>query len=332
MKTTLRWGLGLAAVVLIAGAGYYGWTRFRAAQRPPTELTLFGNVDVREVTLAFRVPGRLLSVAVEEGDKVAAGDVMAGLEPADFTDQRDLARAGVDGGAAAVALLEQGTRAEDIELARAGVAKAVAAVTLARTTLDRQVALADRDVASHQAHEIAQAGYDEALAGQRGGEAALALALAGPRSEDIAKARAALAADQATLNMAERRLIDAALTAPSIGVILSRVREPGSIVAAGEPILTLALTSPVWVRSYVDEPDLGRIAPGMTAEVRTDSGGVYSGQIGFISPVAEFTPRSVETTALRTSLVYGLRVIVDSPDDGLRQGMPVTVILNLKPE
>lgn len=330
MKTTLRWGLGLAAVVVIAGAGQYGWTRYRAAQTPPAELTLFGNVDVRAVTLAFRVPGRLMSVAAEEGDRIAPGDVIAMLEPTDFSDQRDLARAGVDAGAAALAMLEQGSRAEDIELARAEVAKAVAAATLARTTLDRQVALADSDVASHQVHDTAQADYDEALSAQRGAEATLALALAGPRPEEIAQARAALAAARSTFSMAERRLSDAVLTAPSVGMILSRVREPGSIVAAGEPILTMALTSPVWVRSYVDEPDLGRIAPGMTAEIRTDSGGVYSGQIGFISPVAEFTPRSVETKALRTSLVYRLRVIVTAPDDGLRQGMPVTVILKPK--
>ena len=106
-----------------------------------------------------------------------------------------------------MALLEKGTCAEDIELARAGVAKAVAAVTLVRITLDRQVALADCDVASHQEYEIARAGYDRALAGQRDADAALALT--GPRSEDIAQARAAHAADQATLNMAERRQADA---------------------------------------------------------------------------------------------------------------------------
>ena len=112
----------------------------------------------------------------------------------------------------------------------------------------------------------------------------------GPRSGGITQARAALSADRATLNIAERRVADEELRAPSHGVILTRVREPGSIVAAGEPILTLALTSPVWVRTYVNEPDLGRIAPGMAAEIRTDSGGRYPGQIGFISPVAEFTP------------------------------------------
>jgi len=106
--------------------------------------------------------------------------------------------------------------------------------------------------------------------------------------------------------------------------------EPGAIVAAGETVYAITITSPVWVRSYVAEPDLGRIQPGMVVEVRTDSGKTYSGQIGFISPVAEFTPKSVETRELRTSLVYRLRVVVNGDTNGLLQGMPVTVETTVK--
>lgn len=293
---------------------------------PQSELGLHGNVDVRQVILAFRVSGTIETIAVEEGDRVAAGDILGTLEKADYSDLLTLARAKVEASAAVLSTLKEGSRAEDIELAQAGVAQAEAALARARTIRDQQAALAQRDIASHQAHEAAQAGFDEAAA-LRQVEARLALALEGPRSGGITQARAALSADRATLNIAERRVADEELRAPSHGVILTRVREPGSIVAAGEPILTLALTSPVWVRTYVNEPDLGRIAPGMAAEIRTDSGGRYPGQIGFISPVAEFTPKSVETEKLRTSLVYRLRVIVETPDQGLREGMPVTVAL-----
>ena len=95
-------------------------------------------------------------------------------------------------------------------------------------------------------------------------------------------------------------------------------------------MFTVSLQSPVWVRAYVHESDLGRIQPGMKAQVFTDSRGdkPYTGQIGFISPRAEFTPKSVETTELRTALVYRLRIVVANPDEGLRQGMPVTVKLD----
>jgi HlyD family secretion protein len=165
-------------------------------------------------------------------------------------------------------------------------------------------------------------------------EQALRLAEIGPRQEDIDAARAELAADDAQLIQSERRLADSVLSAPSAGIVLTRSREKGAIVSAGEPAFTLTLASPVWVRTYVNERDLGRVRPDMPAEVRTDSAPdtIYYGKIGFISPTAEFTPKAVETRELRTYLVYRLRVIVDNPDGGLRQGMPVTVTLDLGPE
>jgi HlyD family secretion protein len=113
-------------------------------------------------------------------------------------------------------------------------------------------------------------------------------------------------------------------------VLLTRIAEPGAIVAAGQTVATLSLNDPIWVRAYVPEPDLGKIWPGMPAEILTDSrpDRPYKGHVGFISPEAEFTPKNVETPRLRTDLVFRLRVVADNPDEGLRQGMPVTVTLD----
>jgi HlyD family secretion protein len=110
-------------------------------------------------------------------------------------------------------------------------------------------------------------------------------------------------------------------------VVTSRVREPGAIVSPNDVVYVVALTGSVWVRAYVSETDLGKLHPGTEVAVQSDAapGHVYRGHVGFISPTAEFTPKSVETPELRTALVYRLRVIVDTPDPGLRQGMPVTV-------
>jgi HlyD family secretion protein len=100
------------------------------------------------------------------------------------------------------------------------------------------------------------------------------------------------------------------------------------MLALGQPVYALSLSDPVYVRAYVREPDLGKLAPGAVAWVTTDSSDKrYRGTIGFISPRAEFTPKSVETTDLRTDLVYRLRIVIDEADQGLRQGMPVTVTL-----
>lgn len=155
---------------------------------------------------------------------------------------------------------------------------------------------------------VAVSDYDEALAGR-----------------DELKAR--LDTARAQLALSKTNLKDTVLYTPSAGTVLTRARETGAIVGAGELVYTISLDSPVWVRTYVDEPNLGRIYPGQPVMVKTDSGRQYEGQIGFISPRAEFTPKTVETAALRTDLVYRLRVIVKTPDQGLRQGMPVTVVI-----
>lgn len=326
-RVTIKLAVGAVLFVMVAG---FGWSYFADRHENAGHLVLLGNIDVRQVNLAFKVPGRLEVVTVEEGDRVSTGQLVAALEKEDFEDEAHLARSRVAGSTAILEELETGTRSEEIEQARALVNQSDAALELAQVTLKRQEELAARDFASHQAHDEAQARVDEAKARLKFAQQTLELAETGPRDEDIAQARAQLAADQAALSLAERRLEDASILAPNEGAILTRVLEPGAIVAPGETVYTLSLASPVWVRTYVEEPDLGRIFAGMKAEVHTDSGGIYAGQIGFISPVAEFTPKTVETRELRTSLVYRLRVIVDNPDKLLLQGMPVTVILKSK--
>ncbi len=146
------------------------------------------------------------------------------------------------------------------------------------------------------------------------------------------KLAAELVLAKATLAVALDDLSYTQGTIPTKGVILTRIREPGSVVNASDPVYTLSVSSPVWVRAYVDEPDLGKIAYGMSAEVYTDlkDGPVYTGKIGFISPMAEFTPKTVQTAQLRTDLVYRLRIYVDNPDNILKQGMPVTVKVPLQ--
>lgn len=137
---------------------------------------------------------------------------------------------------------------------------------------------------------------------------------------------------EAALAVAKNNLEYIKVYAPTDGTILTRVKEPGTVVNIGDPIYTISISDPVWIRAFVPEPHLGLIYPGMEAQVYTDTPGgkIYTGRIGFISPVAEFTPKSVETTELRTDLVYRLRIYVDHPDKGLRQGMPVTIKIDRK--
>ena len=119
------------------------------------------------------------------------------------------------------------------------------------------------------------------------------------------------------------------MKAPIAAVVRARLLEPGDIASPQRPVFTLAIMQPKWVRAFVPEPRLSQIRPGMAAQVNTDSAPdqPLPGRIGFISSVAEFTPKTVQTEELRTSLLYELRVLVDDPQDVLRLGQPATVHL-----
>ncbi len=319
----------LILLALVAGGVYYWQSRGPAGDGP---LVLYGNVDIREVELAFRQGGRLASLAVDEGHAVRAGDLLAEIDAQPFSDALAVAEAQVAQAEAELAKLRRGNRPQEIRRAEAAVQQAEAAVAQTAANLERQEGLAQTGAASQRVLEAARAAHSEATASLASVRQALSLQREGARVEDIAAAQARLAAAEASREQARTALADTRLVAPSDGIVSSRLHEAGSIVGNHDPIYTLSLSDPVYVRAYVGETDLGRIAPGTQVQVSTDSSDqVFSGQVGFISPKAEFTPKAVETTEQRTALVYRLRIVVDPGSSALRQGMPVTVRVDAPP-
>ena len=317
--------VALFAVVIAGAAGGYWW--FFLHNKDTGTLVLQGNVEVRQVNLGFKVGGRIEKLNVDEGDVVRTGQILASFEKIYFEDALAQTRAQRDQMAANYAKLRAGNRPEEIAQARALVAEREATLTNARVTLQRAKALLNTPAGSQKAFDDAQAAERQADALLNSAREALRLQEAGFRVEDIEFGKAQLGEREAAVKVAERNLTDADLIAPSNGTVLSRVREAGAIVAPGETAYVLSLTSPVWVRAYVSEPDLGRVRPGQEVQIKTDTPGAktYTGKIGFISTAAEFTPKTVETTELRTSLVYRLRIVVEDDSGFLRQGMPVTI-------
>lgn len=261
---------------------FIGWKVYVERTTNNNTISLYGNVDIRDVSLSFRVSGRITKVFHEEGDVVKKDQILA--------------------------LLEQDTFEDDLNMAKAELVEAKAAYNNDESVYQRSIKLLKKNV-------ISQSEFDQAVSKRDQSYAHI----------QIVKAR---------IEKAQTALDDTIIKAPSDGIILLRIREPGAIVQAGQPIYSLAVNDLVWVRTYVSEPQLGLVYPGQLAKIYTDSkpNQPYIGQIGFISPQAEFTPKNVETTELRTDLVYRLRVIIKNPDENLRQGMPVTVILKYKNE
>lgn len=298
------------------------------------DLVLYGNVDIRQVQLAFNGAERISKMLVSEGEHVKKGQLLATEDTTQLKHNVALQQARLDAQQQVVARLQAGSRPQEISRARAESEAARIAAGNAEHTYQRALALVARHFVAQQQADDAHATSDAAQARYQAAHQTLRLAELGPRKEDIAAAKAVLQADQAALDTARKALADAALQAPADGVIEARILEPGDMASPQKPVFTLALTTPLWVRAYVSEPDLGKIRVGARAEVSTDSAPDLRerGWVGYISSTAQFTPKSVETQEVRTALVYQVRVFVCNPQQQLRLGMPATVVIPLGQE
>lgn len=324
--------LGLLALVF-AGGGYAWWNWGTTRSTDGAALILYGNVEIRQVDLAFGVDGPIAQVLVDEGDYVEAGQTLAVLDRDAFRYSEASAAASLRNAEAHLAELVAGFRPQEIEQARARVFSAEASLESAAADLKRAEQLFQTKVNSQHALETARMAQRTSEAALRVARADLALRIEGTREEQIAQQRALVGASRANLELQRYRLERSTLKAPNAGIVLTRIREPGAVIMPSTPVLTVSVIDPVWIRAYVDEPHLGRVAPGTDVEVTTDATPrkAYAGRIGYVSPTAEFTPKSVETPELRTALVYRVRVVVENPDRALRQGMPATVTMRAPP-
>ena len=331
MKRTVL--IVLFVLLVGATAGLTWWLIHGTSEN--RELVLHGNVDLRQVQLSFNNSERIAAVLVQEGDRVRQGQILARLDTSRLLPQTAQVEAQTAAQRQVVTRLRNGSRPEEIAQARANVEAARADTNNARQQYERVKsameisagrAVRQQDVDS--AKWALQAAEAKLTVSQR----ALDLTLAGPRKEEIAEAEARLHANEAQLALLRQQLADAQLVAPVDAVVRTRVMEPGDMASPQKPVFTLAITDPKWVRAYVSEPDLGKVHSGMQASVMVDSfpDRRFDGWIGFVSPVAEFTPKTVQTEELRTSLVYEVRVFVKDPSDELRLGMPSSVYLTLE--
>jgi membrane fusion protein PltH len=325
MSKPLRIILLLIVVAAIGGGAW--WYLHRPSANDA--LTLYGNVDLRQASLAFNGSERIAQVLVEEGDVVKKGQILARLDTSRLAPQVREADATVASQRAMVLKLRNGSRPEEIAQARANLASAKADAANANIQYERRAALTVNSTISKQELDTAKAAAAVADAKVEVAQSALDLAIAGPRAEELLQAEAQLRGSEAQLALIRQQLDDAELAAPFDAVVRSRLMEPGEMAAPTKPVFSLATIGTKWVRAYVSETKLGHVRSGMRANVMTDSfpDRPQGGWVGFISPVAEFTPKTVETEDLRSSLVYEVRVFVEDKDDLFRLGMPATVKL-----
>lgn len=313
-------GVAVAAAIAI-GVGYY------YNSKDSDDLVLYGNVDIRQVSLAFNSSERIAKMHVDEGDTVKKNDLLAELEATPLKLTIAKSEAAIAKQEAVVQRLHNGSRPEEIEQSAAMMRAAEADYENALLYKNRMEELYKSSAISKQEMDNATARFKAATAELDNAREAYRLSEIGPRSEDIAEAEAQLKGLRAELLLQKYNLEQTRLLAPIDGVVRSRLQEPGDMASPQRPVYLIAVEDTKWVRAYVSEKRLGEVKPGMKAQVIIDSfpDKPLEGQVGYISNVAEFTPKTVQTEELRSSLVYEVRVYVKDEENVLRMGMPATV-------
>ena len=326
MKKIIIAGI-VVMVVIVAITAYWVMNK---DEDSVNELTFYGNVDIRQVSLAFEGSGRIKALNVQEGDRVQEGQVLAVLDTQALDIQAKQAQAQLVVQQQAVDEQDAGTRPEEIAQAKAQVVSVQAQLDKATKDLQRYQALFNSTggkAISKQEIDGAQSNVNTAIASVKERQANLVLLEKGARKEDRTAAKAQVDVTKANLDLMQYKIAQSQLRSPVNAVVRARLQEVGDMTTAQKTVYTLALTNPKWVRVYANEADLSEIKIGSTAQLIRDSkpSQPIQGTIGYISSVAEFTPKTVQTEDIRTTLVYEVRVYVQDLNDQLKMVQPVTV-------
>jgi HlyD family secretion protein len=289
---------------------------------------IYGNVDIHQVSLAFETSGRINAINYREGAKVTTGQVLATLDTKELELELAAKETALNQAQENLRKLKAGNRTQEIATSLAKLDEAKAQEKLAKLTFKRKnevyvktkgtgISLAEVDEA-RASLEVAQATVHSA-------DEQYKLMKEGSRAEDIRLGEIAVQAAKDNINLIKHELSKAVLVAPQPGVIRTRLLEVGDMASSQSAVFALLLNTQKWVRAYVDYNSLPNVKIGKEATISFGERGQLKGTIGYISSVAEFTPKNVETEELRTNLVYEIRIDVEDPEDLLRMGMPVTV-------
>lgn len=286
-----------------------------------------GTIEMTEVDVAPQVPARVVSVMVEEGGAVQAGDTLAILIQA--TTRADVAghQAGVRAAEARLREARAGARPREIERAEADLRRSEAEAVKATRDLERIQPLVAAGAEAPQQLDAATAEAATAVARRDAATEELQLLREGTRPERIDLAVAELASARATLAGATAVAGDLVLTAPVSGTVLSRNAEPGEMLASGQSVLTLGETGATYTRVYVPTRELPSVRTGQAATAHLDGfpDHPFQGRVVAVSPTAEFTPRIALTEKERADLVFGVKVALYDTTGMLKAGLPATV-------
>ncbi len=325
-KHRIRAGVVIATVGVIAG-----WFALRAPSATEGEIAASGTVEVVEVDLGFQTAGRIETLLVREGNAVTRGATLAQLDRAELDARRAAAEAQLAASRALLDELRTGSREEVVAQGRAAVRAALRRLSDAERDLERIRRLFEGGAVSQQALDHQQTAFELAQAEHDQARERLAVLETGPRRERIAAQAANVRQAQAAVALIDATLANTAIIAPFDGIVTIKHHEIGEIVSPGAPVVTVMNPAERWVRIYLRQDVVGRVALGQAATITADaySDRTYRGEVTHIASEAEFTPRNVQTTAERVKLVFEVRVrIIEDPSFDLKPGLAADVVLD----
>ncbi len=291
---------------------------------------LNGRIEAPTVDLGPKVPGRVVEVLVREGDRVEAGALLVRLDLGETSIAVEREQAGVRSAQARAEDLQAGSRGAEIAAVEAEVADRRATVSLAEKESERQRFLLERKVGTQRDFDRARTDLERARAAMKASQEKLAIAREGTRAKQTEAAQAETQRAQAVLKQSQSIAREGEIRAPAGGIIVHRLAEPGQLVGAGQPAVTMAFANRLYVRTFIPETKLGRVRMGMAARVTVDAfpGREFPAHVTEISPDAEFTPKAVETKSERVNLVYGAKADLDRGwAEPLVPGQPAEVVV-----
>jgi HlyD family secretion protein len=316
--------------VVIVVLAIAGWLILRSDDEDVTRIEASGTIESTEADLGFQLGGRVADVSVREGDKVLSGAILARLEQAELDARKAAAIAQAQAARALLTELERGARPEEIRQTQSGVIAAQRKLEESESVLARTRRLYEGGAVSKEALDQAETAHTVARAQYQQSREQLTLVNTGPRTERIQAQRAVVQQAEAAVAQVQANISNAVILAPFSGVVTVRHREPGESVSPGAPVVTVMNTQDRWVRIYVREDQVGRVAIGQRATIKSDShpDKTFNGRVTFIANEAEFTPRNVQTAEERVKLVYAVKIaIVGDNALALKPGVPADVVV-----
>jgi membrane fusion protein YbhG len=286
----------------------------------PKQITETGTLEATEVTVSAQVNGPILTFVPEEGSAVKAGDTLATIDPTEWDFQRQQAEANFRAVDAQYKLTLEGARRED-------VTQAEASYQSAKIDLRRMEEL-------FKTQSIPQKQLDDARTRFTLAQQTLGKMKRGSRQAEVELAKARRDQAEAQLGQLVKKAADCTITAPLAGTVINRFVEPGELVGPGSAVARIADLSKLEVNIYVAETVLPQLRLGQEAQVQVDAfdNRRFTGTVVFISPMAEFTPKNIQTKDERIKLVFAVKLNVPNPDGALKAGLPADVTLRLHGE